>query len=80
MIVVGSTGKSGIERFMLGSVSEKVVRYSRIPVIVVHERIKPERLFSYNKENEKVPPVSYVRKCREKTKFRIRKLDQEENL
>jgi nucleotide-binding universal stress UspA family protein len=55
MIVVGSTGKSGIKRFMLGSVSEKVVRHSRIPVLVVHERIKPEKFFSYSKESEKVP-------------------------
>ena len=29
MIVMGSTGKSGIKRFMLGSVSEKVVRHSK---------------------------------------------------
>ena len=31
MIVMGSTGKSGIKRFMLGSVSEKVVRHSKNP-------------------------------------------------
>ena len=35
MIVVGSLGKSGIERFVLGSVSEKVVRYAKVPVLVV---------------------------------------------
>jgi nucleotide-binding universal stress UspA family protein len=35
MIVVGSLGKSGIERFALGSVSEKVVRHAKIPVLVV---------------------------------------------
>ncbi|HOW15696.1 universal stress protein [Methanosarcina sp.] len=35
MIVVGSLGKSGIKRFMLGSVSEKVVRRAKIPVLVV---------------------------------------------
>lgn len=55
MIVVGSTGKSGIERFMLGSVSEKVVRHSKIPVLVVHEKIKPERLFSCGQGSEKIP-------------------------
>jgi nucleotide-binding universal stress UspA family protein len=37
MIVVGSLGKSGIKRFMLGSVSEKVVRRAKIPVLVVRE-------------------------------------------
>jgi nucleotide-binding universal stress UspA family protein len=36
MIVVGSLGKSGIERFMIGSVSEKVVRNANVPVLVVH--------------------------------------------
>jgi nucleotide-binding universal stress UspA family protein len=35
MIVVGSLGKSGIERFALGNVSEKVVRHSKVPVLVV---------------------------------------------
>lgn len=35
MIVVGSLGKSGIERFALGSVSEKVIRHAKVPVLVV---------------------------------------------
>jgi nucleotide-binding universal stress UspA family protein len=35
MIVVGSLGKGGIERFALGSVSEKVVRHAKVPVLVV---------------------------------------------
>jgi nucleotide-binding universal stress UspA family protein len=35
MIVAGSLGKSGIERLALGSVSEKVVRYAKVPVLVV---------------------------------------------
>lgn len=35
MIVVGSLGKSGIERFMTGSVSEKVFRNAKVPVLVV---------------------------------------------
>lgn len=36
MIVIGSLGKTDIERFLLGSVSEKVVRNAKIPVLVVH--------------------------------------------
>lgn len=36
MIVVGSLGKTDVERFLLGSVSEKVVRNSKVPVLVVH--------------------------------------------
>ena len=52
LIVVGSTGKSGSERFMLGSVSEKVVRNSKIPVLVTRERIKPDKFFSCGHEYE----------------------------
>lgn len=36
MIVVGSLGKTDSERFLLGSVSEKVVRNAKVPVLVVH--------------------------------------------
>jgi nucleotide-binding universal stress UspA family protein len=53
MIVVGSTGKSGLERFMLGSVSEKVVRNSKTPVLVVHEKIKPGTFVSCGQQSEK---------------------------
>ncbi|MDD3248253.1 MAG: universal stress protein [Methanosarcina sp.] len=35
LIIVGSLGKSGIERFLIGSVSEKVVRNAKVPVLVV---------------------------------------------
>ena len=34
LIVVGSHGRSGISRLMLGSVSTKVVAESKIPVLV----------------------------------------------
>lgn len=36
MIVVGSLGKTDVESFLLGSVSEKVVRNAKVPVLVVH--------------------------------------------
>jgi nucleotide-binding universal stress UspA family protein len=36
MIVVGSLGKTDVERFLLGNVSEKVVRNAKVPVLVVH--------------------------------------------
>jgi nucleotide-binding universal stress UspA family protein len=39
VVVVGSHGKSGIQRFLLGSVSEQVVRYSPCSTLV----IKPPR-------------------------------------
>jgi nucleotide-binding universal stress UspA family protein len=35
MIIVGTLGKGGFERFLLGSVADKVVRHSKISVLVV---------------------------------------------
>jgi len=35
LIVLGMLGKSGIERFLLGSVAEKVARTSPVPVMIV---------------------------------------------
>lgn len=34
-LLVGTNGRSGVERFWLGSVAEKVVRQSDIPVVVL---------------------------------------------
>lgn len=34
-IVMGSIGKTGLEKFLMGSVAEKVVRNSRLPVLIV---------------------------------------------
>lgn len=36
LIVVGSHGKRGLRRFVLGSVAEKVVRTASTPVLTVH--------------------------------------------
>jgi len=35
LIVMGTHGKTGLERFLIGSVSENVVRHSNRPVLVV---------------------------------------------
>lgn len=35
IIVMGTHGLTGIKKFLIGSVAEKVVRHSRIPVMVV---------------------------------------------
>ena len=43
MIIIGSLGKGGYERVVLGSVSEKVLRHAKVPVLVVRERHKSEK-------------------------------------
>jgi nucleotide-binding universal stress UspA family protein len=35
LIVMGTLGKTGLDRFLLGSVAEKVARGSKVPVMVV---------------------------------------------
>ncbi len=35
MIVMGTLGKTGLDRFLLGSVAENVIRHSKTPVLVV---------------------------------------------
>jgi nucleotide-binding universal stress UspA family protein len=35
VIVMGSIGKTGLSKFLLGSVAEKVVRNSKVPVLIV---------------------------------------------
>jgi nucleotide-binding universal stress UspA family protein len=35
MIIMGTLGKGGLERFLLGSVTDKVVRHSKISVLIV---------------------------------------------
>jgi nucleotide-binding universal stress UspA family protein len=35
MIVMGTTGKTGLEHFLLGSVAERIVRTSECPVLTV---------------------------------------------
>jgi nucleotide-binding universal stress UspA family protein len=36
VVVMGSVGRTGLSKFLLGSVAEKVVRNSKVPVMVVY--------------------------------------------
>lgn len=36
LVIMGSTGKTGFEKFLLGSVADKVVNKSKCPVLIVH--------------------------------------------
>lgn len=38
LLFIGSHGKTGVERFLMGSVSERVVREARCPVMVVRQK------------------------------------------
>lgn len=40
IIVMGTLGRTGIDRLLLGSVAGNVVRHSRVPVMVVSEKCK----------------------------------------
>jgi nucleotide-binding universal stress UspA family protein len=35
MIIMGSHGRTGLQRFLLGSVAERTLRYARCPVLIV---------------------------------------------
>lgn len=41
LIVVGTHGRTGVKRLVLGSVAERIVREARIPVLVARERVRP---------------------------------------
>lgn len=41
LIVIGTHGRSGIERLLLGSVSERVVRHAGCPVLVMRPKREP---------------------------------------
>jgi nucleotide-binding universal stress UspA family protein len=43
LIVVGSHGRSGVSRFLIGSVSDYVVRHAHCPVMVVRGRLEAGR-------------------------------------
>ena len=42
LVVMGTHGKTGLERVMLGSVAEVVVRTWPVPVLVTHDRSGPD--------------------------------------
>ncbi|WP_410509459.1 universal stress protein [Methanosarcina hadiensis] len=40
IVVMGSLGKTGLDRILLGSVAENTVRHSKVPVMVVKEKCR----------------------------------------
>ena len=41
LIVLGTHGRRGLPRFLLGSVAEKVIRHSPVPVLIVSGDVRP---------------------------------------
>jgi nucleotide-binding universal stress UspA family protein len=39
LIVMGTHGRTGVKRFLLGSVAERVVRESPVPVLTIHPKV-----------------------------------------
>lgn len=67
MIIIGSHGKTGVERFVLGSVSERVVREAHCPVIIARAKtyatVKLANIVRYDHERHTYTPphrYSYV--------------------
>ncbi len=64
LLFVGSHGKTGLERFVLGSVSERIVREAKCPVMVVrhkgYESVELQHVFKYEHERKHwSPPHRY---------------------
>jgi len=52
LIVVGTHGRRGVSRLLLGSVAEEVVRLASCPVLVMRERVSHDDRHAENTENE----------------------------
>lgn len=42
MVIMGTHGRDGLSRFMLGSVAEQVIRHANVPVMTLRSQHKPE--------------------------------------
>lgn len=66
IIVMGSSGTSGLEEIVIGSNTEKVVRYSEVPVLIVKNEMKTisvkNAVFASNFELENLEPYKKAKK------------------
>lgn len=44
LVVMGTHGRTGLKKWLIGSVAEKVVRHSTIPMITIHQDFKKHRI------------------------------------
>ena len=40
LIVMSTHGRGGLQRFLVGSVTDRVIRFSHVPVLAIPQRIK----------------------------------------
>lgn len=69
LIVMGTKGSSGLEQFLVGSNTEKVVRHAPCPVLSVRN-VRPgfsiqKIVFASNFENDQLPAISHLKKFQE---------------
>ncbi len=59
LIVMGAKGTSGLEEFFIGSNTQKVIRYSNVPVMVIKQKMKgfiiENAVFACNFQKENIP-------------------------
>jgi nucleotide-binding universal stress UspA family protein len=60
LVVMGSHGRSGLPRFMHGSVAERVVRLSRVPVLTVHPPSDDATLGTNGRTAAGAPPFRHI--------------------
>jgi nucleotide-binding universal stress UspA family protein len=60
LIVMGTHGRTGYSHVLLGSVSERVVRRARCPVLTVHLGVGQSAATARNRERTVEPPPSSV--------------------
>jgi nucleotide-binding universal stress UspA family protein len=41
IVIMGTLGKTGLDRFLVGSVTENLIRHLKVPVMVTKEKYKP---------------------------------------
>lgn len=42
IVILGTLGRTGLDRLLLGSVAGNLVRHSRVPVMIVREKCGPQ--------------------------------------
>jgi nucleotide-binding universal stress UspA family protein len=43
IVIMGTLGKTGLDRILLSSVAGNLVRHSKVPIMVVGEKCKPKK-------------------------------------